>query len=80
MILKVCLELFQIYSMIPDFSRYRSSDIGFSILFRYFYLVFVQDRGVLEKLPMVFGTFCNVFISSHVLIVFSKSRNSRFFF
>jgi len=56
-----------------------SSYVILSIFFSHFYLVLIQDIGVLEKLYMVFKTFCNIFISSHVILVFPKHNNSRVF-
>jgi len=39
----------------------------------HFYLVLLQNRGVLEQLSMVFGTFCKFFYLSHVIPVFPET-------
>lgn len=39
----------------------------------HFYLVLIQNRGVLEQLSMVFGTFCNVLYLSYVILVFLET-------
>ena len=47
--------------------------------FSHFQLVFIQNRGVLEQLLMVFRTFVMFSILSHVILVFLKHSNSRVF-
>jgi len=56
-----------------------SSYVILSIFFSHFYLVLIQDRRVLEQLSMVFRTFYNIFISSHVILVFPKHNHSTVF-
>jgi len=56
-----------------------SSYVILSIFFSHFYLVLIQNKRVLEHLPMVFGTFCNVLYLSHVILVFPKHNSFRVF-
>jgi hypothetical protein len=40
----------------------------------YFQLIFIQNRGLLEKLFIVFGTFVMSSILSHIIMVFDKAK------
>jgi len=55
----------------------KSSYIILSIFFSCFLLVLIKIRGVLAKLPIIFGTFCNVFYLSRIIILFPKHINYR---
>jgi len=42
--------------------------------------LYQKKKVVLEQLPMVFRTFCNVFISGQVILVFPKPNSCSLFF
>jgi len=58
---------------------YMSSYVILSIFFSHFYSVLIQVGGVLKQLTMVFKTFYNILILSHVILIFPKPNNSRVF-
>jgi len=41
----------------------------------YFQLIFIQNRGLLEQLLMIFRTFVMFSILSHVIMVFGKAKH-----
>jgi len=55
-------------------------DMSFYVYFSIFLVIIFwfwsNLEEFLEQSSMVFGTFCNVFISSHVILVFQKQNNS----
>ena len=52
----------------------RSSHIIFRLFFSHFSYGLTQITEVLEQLFMVYGIFCNVFISRHVILVFPETK------
>jgi len=48
------------------------SYVIFNMFFSHFQLVLFGIRGVLEQLPIGFRIFCNVYILSHIILVFPK--------
>lgn len=58
---------------------YLNLKVTYSMFLSYFIYDLIQFRGILEKLLMFFGTFCNVFISSYVFLVFQEPRSSNMF-
>jgi len=52
----------------------KSSVVIFSIFFSHFSRDLTQIRQVFDQFLMIYGTFCNVFILSHVFFFFSSSK------
>jgi len=65
--------LFKVSYLNLKVSDDRSSYVIFNMFLSYFISVLIQFKGILEKLFMSFRTFCNVFISSHVILVLKQN-------